>query len=61
METADELKRKTVQYETGMELAPGKYNIKVVVRENESVYITATHWHRRPSASRCSPASGWWC
>ena len=35
-ETADQLKRKTVQYETGMELAPGKYSLKVVVRENEN-------------------------
>ena len=36
VETNDELKRKTVQYETGMELAPGKYNVKVVVRENQN-------------------------
>lgn len=32
----DELKRKTVQYETGMDLAPGSYHLKVVVRENEN-------------------------
>ena len=32
----DELKRKTVQYETGMELAPGTYHMKVVVRENQN-------------------------
>jgi VWFA-related protein len=36
VETNDDLKRKTVQYETGMELAPGKYNLKVVVRENQN-------------------------
>ena len=36
LETNDELKRKTVQYETGMELAPGKYHVKVVVRENQN-------------------------
>jgi VWFA-related protein len=34
--TPDELKRKTVQYETGLDLAPGKYHVKVVVRENEN-------------------------
>jgi len=32
----DELKRKTVQYETGLDLAPGKYHVKVVVRENQN-------------------------
>ena len=31
---AHDLKRKTVQYETGFELAPGKYHLKVVLREN---------------------------
>jgi hypothetical protein len=36
VEGNDELKRKTVQYETGMELAPGKYHVKVVVRENQN-------------------------
>lgn len=34
--TADELKRKTVQYQTGLDLAPGKYHVKVVVRENQN-------------------------
>jgi VWFA-related protein len=34
--TVDELKRKTVQYETGLDLAPGTYHMKVVVRENEN-------------------------
>jgi VWFA-related protein len=33
-ETADDLKRKTVQYETGLELPTGKYHVKVIVREN---------------------------
>jgi VWFA-related protein len=33
-ETADDLKRKTVQYETGLELPAGKYHVKVIVREN---------------------------
>jgi VWFA-related protein len=33
-ETADDLKKKTVQYETGLEMPPGKYHVKVVVREN---------------------------
>ena len=32
----DDLKRKTVQYETGLELAPGKYHVKIVVRENQN-------------------------
>jgi len=34
-DTADELKKKTVQYETGVELSPGSYHVKVVVRENQ--------------------------
>src|SRR5207248_1533674 len=34
-DTADELKKKTVQYETGLEMPPGKYHLKVVVRENQ--------------------------
>ncbi|HEY2151050.1 MAG TPA: hypothetical protein VGH34_09590, partial [Vicinamibacterales bacterium] len=34
-DTADELKKKTVQYETGLELPAGKYHVKVVVRENQ--------------------------
>ena len=33
-ETADDLKRKTVQYETGLEMPAGKYHVKVIVREN---------------------------
>jgi VWFA-related protein len=33
-ENADDLKRKTVQYETGLELPAGKYHVKVIVREN---------------------------
>jgi VWFA-related protein len=35
VDTADELKRKTVQYETGLEMPPGRYHVKVVVRENQ--------------------------
>jgi VWFA-related protein len=35
-EGADDLKRKTVQYESGLELAPGKYHMKFVVRENQN-------------------------
>ena len=31
-----EVKRKTVQYDTGFTLPPGKYRLKVVLRENES-------------------------
>jgi len=34
-DAADELKKKTVQYETGLEMPPGKYHLKVVVRENQ--------------------------
>ena len=34
-EGADDLKKKTVQYETGLELPAGKYHVKVVVRENQ--------------------------
>jgi VWFA-related protein len=33
--TADDLKKKTVQYESGFELPPGKYHVKMVVRENQ--------------------------
>jgi VWFA-related protein len=36
VEAADDLKRKTVQYETGLEMPPGKYHVKVVVRENQN-------------------------
>jgi VWFA-related protein len=36
LDVNEDLKRKTVQYETGMELAPGKYRVKVVVRENQN-------------------------
>ena len=34
-ESADDLKKKTVQYETGFEMPAGKYHVKVVVRENQ--------------------------
>ena len=34
-DTADELKKKTVQYETSFEMPPGKYHVKIVVRENQ--------------------------
>ena len=34
-DAADELKKKTVQYETGFEMPPGKYRVKIVVRENQ--------------------------
>ena len=34
-EAADDLKRKTVQYESGFELPPGTYHVKMVVRENQ--------------------------
>jgi VWFA-related protein len=34
-EAADDLKKKTVQYESGFEMPPGKYHVKMVVRENE--------------------------
>jgi VWFA-related protein len=34
-DTADELRKKTVQYETGLEMPPGTYHLKVVVRENQ--------------------------
>jgi VWFA-related protein len=35
-DSADDLKRQTVQYETGLEMPPGKYHVKVVVRENQA-------------------------
>ena len=34
-ETADDLKKKTVQYESGLEMPPGRYHLKMVVRENQ--------------------------
>jgi VWFA-related protein len=34
-DSADDLKKKTVQYETSFEMPPGKYHVKVVVRENQ--------------------------
>jgi VWFA-related protein len=36
VQPAQEVKRKTVQYETGFTLPPGKYRLKVVLRENQS-------------------------
>ena len=36
VQPAQDVKRKTVQYETGFTLPPGKYRLKVVVRENQS-------------------------
>ena len=36
IDSIDDLKRKTVQYETSFELPPGRYRVKVVVRENTS-------------------------
>jgi hypothetical protein len=34
-DAADDLKKKTVQYQTGLEMPPGKYHVKFVVRENQ--------------------------
>jgi len=34
-DAADDLKKKTVQYESGFELPSGKYHVKMVVRENQ--------------------------
>jgi VWFA-related protein len=36
LDVNEDLKKKMVQYETGMELAPGKFHVKVVVRENQN-------------------------
>lgn len=36
VQPAQEVKRKTVQYETGFTLPPGQYRLKVVLRENQS-------------------------
>jgi hypothetical protein len=33
-DVAEDLRKKTVQYETGMEMPPGKFHLKMVVREN---------------------------
>jgi VWFA-related protein len=35
-QTTQDVKRKTVQYQTGFTLPPGKYKLKVVLRENQS-------------------------
>ena len=35
VQPAQDVKRKTVQYETGFTLPPGRYKLKVVLRENE--------------------------
>jgi len=35
-DAADDLKKKTVQYETGLEMPPGTYHVKFVVRENQN-------------------------
>ena len=36
VQTTQDVKRKTVQYETGFTLPPGRYRLKVVLRENQS-------------------------
>jgi VWFA-related protein len=36
VQPSQEVKRKTVQYETGFTLPPGQYRLKVVLRENQS-------------------------
>lgn len=36
VDASNQVKRKNVQYDTGLTLTPGKYHIKVVVRENEA-------------------------
>jgi VWFA-related protein len=36
VDTSSEVKKKNVQYDTGVSLPPGKYQLKFVVRENES-------------------------
>ena len=35
-DATDDLQKKTVQYETGLEMPPGTYHVKFVVRENEN-------------------------
>jgi VWFA-related protein len=35
VDAADDLKKKTVQYQTGFEMPSGKFHVKVVVRENQ--------------------------
>jgi VWFA-related protein len=34
-DAAEDIRKKTVQYETGFEMPPGRYRVKVVVRENQ--------------------------
>jgi VWFA-related protein len=36
LEQSQEVKRKNIQYSTGFKLAPGKYHLKFVVRENQT-------------------------
>jgi hypothetical protein len=36
VDQADDLKRKTIQYETGLEMPAGRYRVKVIVRENQN-------------------------
>jgi hypothetical protein len=36
VDTSSEVRKKNVQYETGLSLPPGKYHLKFVVRENET-------------------------
>jgi VWFA-related protein len=36
VDTSSEVRKKNVQYDTGVSLVPGKYHLKFVVRENES-------------------------
>lgn len=36
IDTSSEVKKKNVQYDTGLSLPPGKYHLKLVVRENQT-------------------------
>jgi VWFA-related protein len=36
VDQADDLRRKTIQYETGLEMPAGRYRVKVIVRENQN-------------------------
>ena len=57
-EAADDLKKKTVQYETGFEMPPGKYHVKIVVRENQDGDVRLVRDRHRRARSEEGRAEG---
>ena len=55
VQPAQDVKRKTVQYETGFTLPPGRYRLKMVLRENQTGSDRLVRERRRRSRLRKQP------